>query len=66
MILVCKGTCVPVAPVMHPRSGVPGRYPPTPSNLQKRRIWVFYNIPPNFKLKYWQENFIWEKNHNIH
>ena len=34
MILVCKGTCVPVAPlfkgqggsapVMHPRSGVPG------------------------------------------
>jgi len=32
--------------------------PPTPPNLQKRWIWVFCNIPPNFKPKYWQENCI--------
>ena len=37
------------------------RYPPTPPNAQKRFIWMFYNIPTNFKPKYWQENFIWEK-----
>jgi len=24
MKLLCKGTCAPDAPVMHPRSGVPG------------------------------------------
>jgi len=36
-------------------------YPPTPPNLQKRCISVFYNIPLNFKAKVWQENFIWEK-----
>jgi len=28
------------------------RYPPTPPNVQKRFIWMFYNIPPNFKPKY--------------
>jgi len=27
-------------------------YPRTPSKLQRRCIWVFYNIPPNFKPKY--------------
>jgi len=26
MILLCKGTCAPLAPVMHPRSGVPTNY----------------------------------------
>jgi len=34
------------------------RYPRTPPKLQKSIIWVFCNIPPKFKTKYWQENFI--------
>jgi len=34
---------------------------PTSPNLQKMCIWVSYNIPPNFKSKYWQDNFVWEK-----
>jgi len=29
--------------------------PPTPWNLQQRCIWVFYDIPPNFKAKYSQK-----------
>jgi len=29
-------------------------------------IWVSYNIPPNSKPKYSQENFILEQNQNIH
>jgi len=34
------------------------RHQPSPPNLQIRCIWVSYNIPPNFKPKYWQEIFI--------
>jgi len=34
------------------------RYPQTPPKLQNRCFWVSYNIPPNFKLKYWQEKFV--------
>ena len=42
------------------------QHPPTPPNLQKRCIWVFDKTPPNFKPKYWQENFICEKFKKIH
>jgi len=28
------------------------QHPPTPRNLQKRCVWVSYNILPNFKPKY--------------
>jgi len=31
-----------------------------PPKLHIRCIAVFYNIPLNFKSKFWQENFIWE------
>jgi len=37
------------------------RYPPTPPNLQRRCMSVFYNIQSNFKPKFWQENFIGKK-----
>jgi len=32
------------------------------TKLRNRCIWNFYNIPPNFKPKYLQENFFIEEN----
>jgi len=34
------------------------RYPWTPPKFQKRCFGVSYTILPNFRQKYWQENFI--------
>jgi len=39
---------------------------PTPPKLPNRCIGVSYNIPSNFKPKYWQKNFILEENQNMH
>jgi len=34
------------------------QHPRTPPKLQNSSIWVSYDIPPNFKPRYWHENFI--------
>jgi len=41
------------------------QHPRTPPKLQNSSIWVSYDIPPNFKPRYWHENFSLEENQNI-